>query len=40
MRINKNIAKECKEIEKTGKQMAKHYFKLSTELDNLQKLTL
>lgn len=38
-RINKFISRECKAIERTGKDMAKHYFKLATELDNLQKLS-
>jgi hypothetical protein len=38
-RINRCISKECKAIERTGKDMAKHYFKLATELDNLQKLS-
>lgn len=39
-RINKNIATQCKGIERTSIEMAKHYFKLSTELDNLNKLCL
>lgn len=39
-RINKNIAAQCKGIEKTSIEMAKHYFKLATELDNLQRLCL
>lgn len=38
-RINKYISRECKQIERTAKDMAKHYFKLATELDNLQKLS-
>jgi len=39
-RINRHVSKECKNIEKTSKAMANHYFKLSVELDNLQKLVL
>lgn len=39
-RINRNIATQCKNIERSSQEMAKHYFKLSTELDNLQKLVL
>jgi hypothetical protein len=38
--INGNISKECKQIEIASKKLAKHYFKLSVELDALQKLIL
>jgi hypothetical protein len=39
-RINNQISKRCKEIERVSKDLAHQYFGLSTELDNLQKLVL
>lgn len=38
--INHNISRECKQIEIQSKKLAKNYFKLSVELDALQKLVL
>jgi len=38
--INHNISHECKQIENASKKLAKHYFKLSVELDALQRLVL
>jgi len=40
MRINNQISKRCKAIEKASKTLALEYFGLSTELDNLQKLVM
>lgn len=39
-RINNQISKRCKGIERVSKTLAHEYFGLSTELDNLQKLIL
>ncbi len=39
-RINNQISKRCKHIERVSKHLAHQYFSLSTELDNLQKLIL
>lgn len=39
-RINNQISKRCKSIERVAKQLSHQYFGLSTELDNLQKLVL
>ena len=37
-RINNNISKRCKAVERHAKSLAHAYFALSTELDNLQVL--
>lgn len=39
-RINNQISKRCKAVEKASKALASQYFGLSSELDNLQKLAL